>query len=32
MTVMAVEKKFYEMSREERLDYIRKATGISGDI
>src|ERR687897_2002476 len=32
MTEMAVEKKFYEMSREERLDYIRKATGISGDI
>jgi hydroxymethylglutaryl-CoA reductase len=32
MTVMAVEKKFYEMSREERLDYIRKATGISDDI
>jgi hydroxymethylglutaryl-CoA reductase len=32
MTVMAVEKKFYEMSREERLDYIRKAVGISDDI
>ena len=32
MTVMAVEKKFYEMSREERLDYIRKATRISDDI
>ncbi len=32
MTVMAVEKKFYEMSREERLDYIGKATGISDDI
>src|SRR5919106_981381 len=32
MTVMVVEKKFYEMSREERLDYIRKATGISDDI
>src|SRR5688572_20627256 len=32
MTEMAVEKKFYEMSREERLDYIRKATGTSGDI
>src|ERR671913_1515941 len=32
MTEMAVEKKFYEMSREERLDYIRKATQISGDI
>ena len=32
MTVMAVEKKVYEMSREERLDYIRKATQISGDI
>ncbi len=30
--VMVVEKKFYEMSREERLDYIRKATGISDDI
>ncbi|MDP9015140.1 MAG: hydroxymethylglutaryl-CoA reductase, degradative [Thermoproteota archaeon] len=29
---MAVEKKVYEMSREERLDYIRKATQISGDI
>jgi hydroxymethylglutaryl-CoA reductase len=32
MTVMAVEKKFYEMGREERLDYIRKAVGISDDI
>jgi hydroxymethylglutaryl-CoA reductase len=32
MTVMAVKKKVYEMSREERLDYIRKATQISGDI
>ena len=32
MTVMAVEKKVYEMSREERLDYIRKVTQISGDI
>jgi hydroxymethylglutaryl-CoA reductase len=32
MTVMVVEKKLYEMSREERLDYIRKATGISDDI
>jgi hydroxymethylglutaryl-CoA reductase len=32
MTVMVMEKKFYEMSREERLDYIRKATGISDDI
>jgi hydroxymethylglutaryl-CoA reductase len=26
------EKKIYEMSREERLDYIRKATRISDDI
>jgi hydroxymethylglutaryl-CoA reductase len=32
MAVMAVEKKFYEMSREERLYHIRKATGISDDI
>jgi hydroxymethylglutaryl-CoA reductase len=32
MTIMAAEKKFYEMSREERLDYIRKTTGISDDI
>ena len=32
MTVMAVEKKFYEMGREERLDYIRKTVGISDDI
>jgi hydroxymethylglutaryl-CoA reductase len=31
MTVMA-EKKLHEMSREERLDYIRKATQISDDI
>ena len=31
MTVMA-EKKLHEMSREERLDYIRKATRISDDI
>jgi hydroxymethylglutaryl-CoA reductase len=31
MTLMA-EKKLYEMSREERLDYIRKATRISDDI
>lgn len=31
MTVM-VEKKLHEMSREERLDYIRKATRISDDI
>jgi hydroxymethylglutaryl-CoA reductase len=32
MTIMAVEKKVYEMSREERLDYIRKVTQTSGDI
>jgi hydroxymethylglutaryl-CoA reductase len=32
MTVMAEKKKFYEMSREERLDYVRKAAGISDDI
>ena len=32
MTLMAEKKKFYEMSREERLDYIRKATRISDDI
>jgi hydroxymethylglutaryl-CoA reductase len=32
MTVMVEKKKFYEMSREERLDYVRKATGISNDI
>ena len=32
MTVMAAEKKLYEMSREERLDYIRKATRITDDI
>jgi hydroxymethylglutaryl-CoA reductase len=33
MTVMAAEKKLYEMSREERLDYIRKVTQITdGDI
>jgi len=31
MTIMA-EKKLYEMSREERLDYIRKTTPISDDI
>jgi hydroxymethylglutaryl-CoA reductase len=31
MTIMA-EKKLYEMSREERLDYIRKTTRISDDI
>ena len=31
MTVMAEKKKFYEMSREERLDYVRKAAGLSGD-
>jgi hydroxymethylglutaryl-CoA reductase len=31
MTLMA-EKKLYEMSREERLDYIRKTTPISDDI
>jgi hydroxymethylglutaryl-CoA reductase len=31
MTLMA-EKKLYEMGREERLDYIRKATRISDDI
>src|ERR671924_1690096 len=31
MTVMA-EKKLHEMSREERLDYIRKASRISDDI
>jgi hydroxymethylglutaryl-CoA reductase len=31
MTLMA-EKKLYEMSREERLDHIRKATRISDDI
>jgi hydroxymethylglutaryl-CoA reductase len=29
---MAQSKKFYEMSREERLDYVRKAAGISDDI
>jgi hydroxymethylglutaryl-CoA reductase len=32
MTVMAEKKKFYEMSREERLDYVRRAAGISDDI
>src|SRR5919108_2052221 len=32
MTVMAEKKRFYEMSREERLDYVRKAAGISYDI
>src|SRR5919204_2430876 len=26
------EKKFYEMSRGERLNYVKKATGISDDI
>jgi len=31
MTIMA-EKKLYEMSRKERLDYIRKTTPISDDI
>jgi hydroxymethylglutaryl-CoA reductase len=31
MTLMT-EKKLYEMSREERLDYIRKTTRISDDI
>src|SRR3712207_5658057 len=31
MTGMA-EKKLHEMSREERLDYIKKATRISDDI
>jgi hydroxymethylglutaryl-CoA reductase len=31
MTIMA-EKKLYEMSREERLDYIRMTTRISDDI
>ena len=25
-------KKFYEMSREERLDYVRRAIGISDDF
>src|SRR5919206_3144347 len=29
---MAQKKKFYEMSREERLDYVIKAAGISDDI
>jgi hydroxymethylglutaryl-CoA reductase len=29
---MAAEKKVYEMSREERLDYIRRFTQISSDI
>jgi hydroxymethylglutaryl-CoA reductase len=32
MTVMTLEKKIYKMTREERLEYIRKATQISGDI
>jgi hydroxymethylglutaryl-CoA reductase len=32
MTVMTTEKKIYKMTREERLEYIRKATQISGDI
>jgi hydroxymethylglutaryl-CoA reductase len=32
MTVMAEKKKFYEMSREERLDYVRKAARLSDDI
>jgi hydroxymethylglutaryl-CoA reductase len=31
MTVMAEKKKFYEMSREERLEYVRKAAGLSDD-
>ncbi|HEY9406274.1 MAG TPA: hydroxymethylglutaryl-CoA reductase, degradative [Nitrososphaera sp.] len=29
---MTIEKKIYKMTREERLEYIRKATQISGDI
>src|ERR671937_434895 len=33
MMIVMVEKKFYEMSREARLDYLRKAAaGISDDI
>jgi hydroxymethylglutaryl-CoA reductase len=32
MTVMTIEKKIYKMTREERFEYIRKATQISGDI
>jgi hydroxymethylglutaryl-CoA reductase len=32
MTIMTAEKKFYKMSREERLDYIRKTTRISDDV
>src|SRR5919197_5103998 len=33
MMIVMAEKKFYEMSREERLDYLRKAAaGISDDI
>lgn len=32
MIAMILEKKIYEMSREERLDYIRKTTQISNDI
>jgi len=32
MTAMTAEKKVYEMSREERLDYIRKAAQLSEDI
>jgi hydroxymethylglutaryl-CoA reductase len=32
MTLMTIEKKIYKMTREERLEYIRKATQISGDI
>ena len=32
MTVMTIEKKIYKMTRGERLEYIRKATQISGDI
>ena len=32
MTVMTIEKKIYKMTREERLEYIRKTTQISGDI
>jgi hydroxymethylglutaryl-CoA reductase len=32
MTIMTAVKKFYKMSREERLDYIRKTTRISDDV
>ena len=28
----AMAKKFYEMSRDERLDYVKKASGLTGDI